>query len=183
MSLLDIANDIKKEGFDPRKDSANGPKPIPAGTYPVVLKKATFSVAESDWEMLGYQFEVRGGDYDGRQEFATFGTLDEWKGKSLKWSVERTVKFFQKAITLAGDDTLKKTLWMASPWKKRLVVRRLAAITILLLQKPLVKMDRLTADMIWKNKKKDLLEVTIQWISQTMTYPFKFRTFRQICGR
>lgn len=108
MSLLDIANDIKKEGFDPRKDSANGPKPIPAGTYPVVLKKATFSVAESDWEMLGYQFEVRGGDYDGRQEFATFGTLDEWKGKSLKWSVERTVKFFQKAITLAGDDTLKK---------------------------------------------------------------------------
>lgn len=25
MSLLDIAKSIKKEGFDPRKDSANGP--------------------------------------------------------------------------------------------------------------------------------------------------------------
>ena len=37
MSLLDIAKSIKKEGFDPRKDSANGPAPIPAGTYPVVL--------------------------------------------------------------------------------------------------------------------------------------------------
>lgn len=39
MSLLDIAKSIKKEGFDPRKDSANGPAPIPAGTYPVILKK------------------------------------------------------------------------------------------------------------------------------------------------
>ena len=33
MSLLDIAQSIKKEGFDPRKDSANGPAPIPAGEY------------------------------------------------------------------------------------------------------------------------------------------------------
>lgn len=31
MSLLDIAKSIKKEGFDPRKDSTNGPAPIPAG--------------------------------------------------------------------------------------------------------------------------------------------------------
>ena len=31
MSLLDIAQSIKKEGFDPRKDSTNGPAPIPAG--------------------------------------------------------------------------------------------------------------------------------------------------------
>ncbi|MCW0934459.1 hypothetical protein OJ612_02045 [Streptococcus anginosus] len=104
MSLLDIAKSIKKEGFDPRKDSTNGPAPIPAGTYPVVLKKAIFNIAESSWESIQYQFEIRGGDYNGRTEFASFGTLDEWKGKSLKWATERTMKFFIKALVLAGDN-------------------------------------------------------------------------------
>ena len=108
MSLLDIAKSIKKEGFDPRKDSANGPAPLPAGTYPVVLKKATFNVAESGWESLGYQFEIRGGDHIGRSEFATFGTLTEWKGKKLDWAVQRTIKFFQKAIVLSNDETYTK---------------------------------------------------------------------------
>lgn len=103
MSLLDIAQSIKKEGFDPRKDSANGPAPIPAGIYPVVLKKAAFNISEKGWESLGYQFEIRGGDYIGRSEFASFGTLDEWNGKDLTWSVKRTIKFFQKSIVLAGD--------------------------------------------------------------------------------
>ena len=87
MSLLDIAKSIKKEGFDPRKDSANGPAPIPAGTYPVVLKKATFNVSDKGWESLGYQFEI----------------LTEWNGKNLDWAVERTMKFFIKALVLAGD--------------------------------------------------------------------------------
>ncbi|MCU0082596.1 hypothetical protein [Streptococcus danieliae] len=108
MSLLDIANAIKKEGFDPRKDSANGPAPIPAGTYPVVLKKATFDISEKGWESLGYQFEIRDGEYSGRSEFVRFGTLEEWNGKSLSWAVERTVKFFQKAIALANDEAYKK---------------------------------------------------------------------------
>ena len=92
MSLLDIAKAIKKEGFDPRKDSANGPKPIPAGTYPAVLKKVQFNISES------------GGEYDGRTEFVSFGTLSEWNGKDIKWSVERTMKFFIKALVLAGDN-------------------------------------------------------------------------------
>lgn len=104
MSLLDIAKSIKKEGFDPRKDSTNGPAPIPEGTYPVVLKKATFNIAESGWESIQYQFEIRGGDYNGRTEFANFGTLDEWKGKNLKWAIERTMKFFIKTLVLAGDN-------------------------------------------------------------------------------
>ena len=50
MSLLDIAQSIKKEGFDPRKDSANGPAPIPAGEYQAILKSVQFNVAESGWE-------------------------------------------------------------------------------------------------------------------------------------
>lgn len=104
MSLLAIAKSIKKEGFDPRKDSANGPAPIPVGTYPVVLKDAKFNVSESRWESISYQFEIRGGDYDGRTEYASFGTLSEWNGKDIKWSVERTMKFFIKALVLAGDN-------------------------------------------------------------------------------
>lgn len=113
MSLLDIAKSIKKDGFDPRKDSVNGQSPIPAGTYPVVLKKATFNVSESGWESLGYQFEVRGGDYDGRTDFVTFPTLDTWKNQkgeiiNLDWKVKQTIKFFQKVIVLAGDQTWEK---------------------------------------------------------------------------
>ena len=107
MSLLDIAQSIKKEGFDPRKDSANGPAPIPAGEYQAILKSVQFNVAESGWESLQYRFEIRGGDYDGRTEFASFGTLDTWNGKDIGWSVERTIKFFQKALAFADDAPLK----------------------------------------------------------------------------
>ena len=107
MSLLDIAQSIKKEGFDPRKDSANGPAPIPAGEYQAILKSVQFNVAESGWESLQYRFEIRGGDYDGRTEYVSFGTLDTWNGKDIGWSVERTIKFFQKALAFADDAPLK----------------------------------------------------------------------------
>lgn len=107
MSLLDIAQSIKKEGFDPRKDSANGPAPIPAGEYQAILKSAKFNVSDKGWESLQYCFEIRGGDYDGRSEYATFGTLDSWNGKDISWSVQRTIKFFQKALAFADDAPLK----------------------------------------------------------------------------
>ena len=41
MSLLSIAKKIKEDGFDPRKDSVNGPAALPAGDYTVVLKTST----------------------------------------------------------------------------------------------------------------------------------------------
>lgn len=107
MSLLDIAQSIKKEGFDPRKDSANGPAPIPAGEYQAVLKSAKFNISDKGWESLQYCFEIRGGDYDGRSEYATFGTLDSWNGKDISWSVQRTIKFFQKTLAFADDAPLK----------------------------------------------------------------------------
>ena len=107
MSLLDIAQSIKKEGFDPRKDSANGPAPIPAGEYQAVLKSAKFNISDKGWESLQYCFEIRGGDYDGRSEYATFGTLDTWNGKDISWSVQRTIKFFQKTLAFADDAPLK----------------------------------------------------------------------------
>lgn len=107
MSLLDIAQSIKKEGFDPRKDSANGPAPLPAGEYQAILKSAKFNISDKGWESLQYCFEIRGGDYDGRSEYATFGTLDSWNGKDISWSVQRTIKFFQKALAFADDVPLK----------------------------------------------------------------------------
>ena len=107
MSLLDIAQSIKKEGFDPRKDSANGPAPLPAGEYQAILKSAKFNISDKGWESLQYCFEIRGGDYDGRSEYATFGTLDSWNGKDISWSVQRTIKFLQKALAFADDAPLK----------------------------------------------------------------------------
>ena len=109
MSLLSIAKKIKEDGFDPRKDSVNGMTQIPAGEYPVILKKVQFNISESGWESLGYTFEVRepGSEFDNRSEYVSFGTLPEWNGKDISWSVERTIKFFQKAIEFAGDKVMK----------------------------------------------------------------------------
>ena len=109
MSLLSIAQKIKEDGFDPRKDSVNGMAQIPAGEYPVILKKVQFNIADSGWESLGYTFEVRQpeSEYDNRSEYVSFGTLIEWKGKDISFSVERTIKFFQKAIEFAGDKVMK----------------------------------------------------------------------------
>lgn len=109
MSLLSIAKKIKEDGFDPRKDSVNGVAQIPAGEYPVILKKVQFNISESGWESLGYTFEVRDfeSEYDNRSEYVSFGTLPEWNGKDISWSVERTIKFFQKAIEFSGDKVKK----------------------------------------------------------------------------
>lgn len=107
MSLLSIAQKIKEDGFDPRKDSVNGPAALPAGDYTVVLKRVQFNIAPSGWESLGFTFEVREGEFNGRTEYVSFGTLSEWNGKDLSWSVERTIKFFTKAIELAGDKVMK----------------------------------------------------------------------------
>ena len=103
MSLLSIAKKIKEDGFDPRKDSVNGLAQIPAGEYTVILKKVQFNISPSGWESLGYTFEIRDGEYDGRSEYVSFGTLTEWNGKDISWSVERTIKFFRKAIEFSGD--------------------------------------------------------------------------------
>lgn len=110
MSLLSIAAKIKKDGFDPRKDSVNGTAPMPAGEYTVVLKSVQFNISDSGWESLGYTFEVRepGGEYDNRSEYVSFGTLPEWNGKDISWSVERTIKFFQKAMEFAGEKLNKE---------------------------------------------------------------------------
>ena len=109
MSLLSIAKKIKEDGFDPRKDSVNGMAQIPAGEYTVILKKVQFNISPSGWESLGYTFEVRepGSDFDNRSEYVSFGTLPEWNGKDISWSVERTIKFFQKAIEFSGDKVMK----------------------------------------------------------------------------
>ncbi|HER2698896.1 TPA: DUF669 domain-containing protein [Streptococcus pyogenes] len=114
MSLLDIAKQIKKDGYDPRKDKVNnGNQNLPGGEYKVVLKGAEARVSDSGWESINYAFEVRDvdSDYNGRMQYIMFGTQTEWKAKSGKLldltnMVETTIKFFQKAVVLSGDNNL-----------------------------------------------------------------------------
>lgn len=115
MSLLDIANDLKNQGYDPRKDKVNsGNQHLPGGEYPVMLTGVEARVAESGWESINYAFEVRDPDspFNGRMQYVGMGTLTEWtkNGKTMDLTsmVETTVKFFQKAMVLAGD-TVKKS--------------------------------------------------------------------------
>lgn len=114
MSLLNIAKQIKKDGYDPRKDKVNnGNQKLPGGEYQVVLKGAEARVADSGWESINYAFEVRDldNDFNGRMQYIMFGTQTEWKAKSGKLldltnMVETTIKFFQKAVVLSGDENL-----------------------------------------------------------------------------
>lgn len=110
MSLLDIAKQLKANGYDPRKDKVNpGNQHLPKGEYLVVLKDAEARAADSGWESINYAFEVRDPEnpYHGRTQYVGMGTLETWKkdGKMMDLTnmVETTVKFFQKTLELAGD--------------------------------------------------------------------------------
>lgn len=110
MSLLDIAKQLKANGYDPRKDKVNnGNQHLPGGEYPVVLTGVEARIAESKWESINYAFEVRDPEspFNGRTQYVGMGTLDTWKkdGKTMDLTnlVETTVKFFQKALELADD--------------------------------------------------------------------------------
>lgn len=110
MSLLDIAKQLKANGYDPRKDKVNNSNQhLPGGEYIVVLTGVEARVANSGWESINYAFEVRDPEspYNGRTQYVGMGTLDTWKkdGKTMDLSnlVETTVKFFHKALALAGD--------------------------------------------------------------------------------
>lgn len=110
MSLLDIAKQLKANGYDPRKDKVNsGNQHLPGGEYPVLLTGVEARVAESGWESINYAFEVRDPEssFNGRTQYIGMGTLETWtkNGKALDLSnmVETTVKFFHKALELADD--------------------------------------------------------------------------------
>lgn len=110
MNLLDIAKQLKANGYDPRKDKVNnGNQHLPGGEYPVVLTGVEARIAESKWESINYAFEVRDPEspFNGRTQYVGMGTLDTWKkdGKTMDLTnlVETTVKFFQKALELADD--------------------------------------------------------------------------------
>lgn len=110
MSLLEIAKQLKADGYDPRKDKVNNSNQhLPGGEYVVVLTGAEARVAESTWESINYAFEVRDPEspFNGRTQYIGMGTLVEWVKNGQKMDltsmVETTVKFFQKALTLADD--------------------------------------------------------------------------------
>lgn len=110
MSLLDIAKQLKANGYDPRKDKVNsGNQHLPGGEYPVLLTGVEARVAESGWESINYAFEVRDPEssFNGRTQYIGMGTLETWtkndKALDLSNMVETTVKFFHKALELADD--------------------------------------------------------------------------------
>lgn len=110
MSLLDIAKQLKANGYDPRKDKVNeGNLHLPGGEYLAVLTGVEARVAESGWESINYAFEIRDPEssFNGRTQYIGMGTLETWmkNGKALDLSnmVETTVKFFHKALELADD--------------------------------------------------------------------------------
>lgn len=117
MSLLDIAKQLKANGYDPRKDKVNsGNQHLPGGEYLVILTDAEACIAESGWESINYAFKVRDPEspYNGRSQFIGMGTLVDWvkngKKMDLTSMVETTVKFFQKTLELAGDKMRGKDL-------------------------------------------------------------------------
>ncbi|HEL2347331.1 TPA: hypothetical protein TZN78_001658 [Streptococcus suis] len=110
MSLLDIAKQLKANGYNPREDKVNnGNQHLPGGEYPVVLSGVEARVADSGWESINYAFEVRDPDspFNGRTQYVGMGTLTDWvkNGKTMDLTsmVETTVKFFHKALELADD--------------------------------------------------------------------------------
>lgn len=97
MSLLDIAKEIEKSGFDARKDSVNGPGQIPEGNYIVSLDDVEYKVFNSGWEAINFAFTViDDSEFNGRKEFVSFGTLPEWNGKNMKFNQEKMIKFVMK---------------------------------------------------------------------------------------
>lgn len=117
MSLLDIAKGLKETGYDPRKSKVNSSNQhLPEGEYVVVLTGAEARVLQSGWETINYAFEVRDPEspYHGQKQFVGMGTLDTWKkdGRVIDLTnlVERTVKFFYKAVVLAGDHMVASDL-------------------------------------------------------------------------
>ena len=110
MSLLDIAKQLKANGYDPRKDKVNnGNQHLPGGEYQVILASVEARIADSKWESINYAFEVRDPEspFNGRTQFIGMGTLVDWtkdgKKMDLTNMVETTVKFFQKTLELADD--------------------------------------------------------------------------------
>lgn len=150
MSLLAVANQIKADGFDPRKDKVNGNQHLPGGEYPVILKEVKARVSDSGWESINYAFEVRDPDssYNGRTQFVGMGTLTSWKNKNgkemdLTSLVETTVKFFEKAIEFAGD-TLKKSDFEDNKSLEEALKRKAEGSKFLLIINEYTKRDKTT---------------------------------------
>lgn len=102
MSLLDIMQEIKESGFDPRKDAAGGSSRIPAGEYPVVVTDLGFNVADSGWEYIQIQCEILDGDFAGQTEYVSIHFMEEWKGKETpRFVLERNLKLARKLATFA----------------------------------------------------------------------------------
>lgn len=100
MSLLDLMQEIKESGFDPRKDSAGGQSRIPVGEYAAILEKVDANVAESGWEYIQLIMEILDGEFAGQKEYVSVHFMEEWKGKETpKFVLSRNLKLVRKLAT------------------------------------------------------------------------------------
>src|SRR5690625_7800184 len=67
MSLMDIANEILQEGWDPKKDSVNDYDNLPDGTYYAMLENVEWRVSDSGFEWLNLALETTDGEYEGKK--------------------------------------------------------------------------------------------------------------------
>lgn len=103
MSLLELMQEIKESGFDPRKDSASGNSRIPVGEYPVVITALGFNIADSGWEYVQIQCEILDGEFAGQTEYFSIHFMEDWKGKETpKFVLQRNLKLARKLATFAN---------------------------------------------------------------------------------
>ncbi|MGM0220037.1 hypothetical protein [Enterococcus sp. AZ126] len=76
MGLLDTLSNIKKEGFDPKKDKVATNSKLEAGSYPVRLKSAQANVDKNDRTQLAVALEVVSGKDKNRLEVIYFSFDD-----------------------------------------------------------------------------------------------------------
>jgi len=76
MGLLDTLKQVKKEGFDAKKDSINQNQRLEAGNYPVRLKSAQAGQSKTGQDQIGIALEVISGKDKNRQELI-FMSFDE----------------------------------------------------------------------------------------------------------
>src|SRR5690625_7564397 len=91
MSLMDIANEILQEGWDPKKDSVNEYDNLPDGTYYAMLENVEWRVSDSGFEWLNLAFEITDGEREGKKFFGMIRFNNEqFQARNIKLAMQTT---------------------------------------------------------------------------------------------
>ncbi|GGD05706.1 hypothetical protein [Enterococcus wangshanyuanii] len=106
MGLLDTLSNIKKEGFDPKKDKVATNSKLDSGTYPVRLKSAQADVNKHEQTQLAITLEVVSGKDKNRLE-VIYISFDD--GLPV-FVLEKNGRTLLKLAAMAGIEFTKKDL-------------------------------------------------------------------------